>query len=212
MTDFDYKKYSLEHLENWLHDALSCEEAAPQEIYDVIKSVVEEQYHYHKQNTQRCYELLAFLNGNGKGHIKSYDDCVDKVLSCDKDDSSPECKGAWDQFWESYYPEENFQETPKRDEYAPLSTKEITKVDGYSVDGQNHSDSWYEYDRNDPNRPNPFKKDKVVKWQLPVEIDGASGEYFVYFPDDLLEAASLKEGDTVEWVDNSDGSYILRKV
>ena len=55
-------------------------------------------------------------------------------------------------------------------------------------------------------------KGKVVKWQLPVEIDGASGEYFVYFPDDLLEAASLKEGDTVEWVDNSDGSYILRKV
>ena len=96
----DYKKYSLENLENWLHDALSCEEASPQEIYDVIRSVIEEQYYYHKQNTQRCYELLSLLNGNGKGHVKAYDDCVDKILSCDKDDPSPECKGAWDNFWE----------------------------------------------------------------------------------------------------------------
>jgi len=56
------------------------------------------------------------------------------------------------------------------------------------------------------------KEDKVIKWQLPVEIDGPSGEYFVCFPDDLMEAANLKEGDTVEWVDQKDGSYIIRKV
>ena len=55
-------------------------------------------------------------------------------------------------------------------------------------------------------------KDKVVKWQLPVEVDGASGEYYVMFPDDLLEAANLQEGDQVEWVDQGDGSYLLRKV
>ena len=30
-----------------------------------------------------------------------------KSLTCDKDDPSPECKGAWDSFWEeNYYPEE----------------------------------------------------------------------------------------------------------
>jgi bifunctional DNA-binding transcriptional regulator/antitoxin component of YhaV-PrlF toxin-antitoxin module len=32
------------------------------------------------------------------------------------------------------------------------------------------------------------------------------------FPDDLMEAANIQEGDTVEWVDQGDGSYILRKV
>ena len=31
-------------------------------------------------------------------------------------------------------------------------------------------------------------------------------------PDDLLEAANLKEGDTVEWIDQGDGSYVLKKV
>jgi antitoxin component of MazEF toxin-antitoxin module len=53
--------------------------------------------------------------------------------------------------------------------------------------------------------------DKVVRWQLPVECDGPSGEYYITFPDDLLEAANLNEGDDVEWVDNDDGTFILRK-
>ena len=104
----DYKKYSLENLENWLHDAMSAGEATPQEIYDVIVSVVKDNYYTYKEQVSKAYELLALLNGNGKGHIKEYDDCVDKILSCDKDDPSPECKGAWNDFWqEYYYPEES---------------------------------------------------------------------------------------------------------
>jgi antitoxin component of MazEF toxin-antitoxin module len=62
---------------------------------------------------------------------------------------------------------------------------------------------------------NAAKQDKVVKWQLPVEegTDCITGEqeYFVTFPDDLLEAANLKPGDDVEWVDRNDGSFLLRK-
>jgi hypothetical protein len=95
MTDFNYREYSIEQLENFLHDALH--EASPQEIYDVIKKVVEENYYYHKDHTSRSYELLALLNGNGKGHITGYD--PKEPLVCDKDNKSPECKGAWDDFW-----------------------------------------------------------------------------------------------------------------
>lgn len=50
-------------------------------------------------------------------------------------------------------------------------------------------------------------------WTLPVEesvVDGVS-DYYISFPDDLLKAADLKEGDTVEWVERGDGSYELRK-
>ena len=142
--DFNYKKYSLEQLENWVHDSVNGE-ASPQEIYDVIKGVVDEQYHYHKHHTGRCYDLLALLNGNGKGHIQAYDN----FLSKDRNSNFP---------------------------------------------GENTI------------------KDKVTKWQLPIEVDGPSGEYFITFPDDLLEVANLKEGDRVEWVDQRDGSYLLRKV
>ena len=48
------------------------------------------------------------------------------------------------------------------------------------------------------------------KWTLPVEQ--IHDDYFISFPDDLLDAADLKEGDEVEWIDNGDGSYTLKKV
>lgn len=61
---------------------------------------------------------------------------------------------------------------------------------------------------------NAAKQDKVVRWQLPVErkIEDGVDDYYIQFPDDLLEAANLKPGDDVEWIDQNDGSFILRKV
>jgi hypothetical protein len=194
----DYKKYSLEQLENWMHDAMSCGDATPQEIYDVIIEVVKDNYYTYKKQASEAYELLSLLNGNGDWTVEEvlkekeyYEPSMPpwghsdleymihnkEPLSCDKDDPSPECKKSWTKFWE---------ETP-----YPLYVSEDGDV------------SVPDY---------VTKKDKVVKWQLPVQVDGLSGDCFVEFPDDLLEAANLKEGDTVEWVDKGDGSYILRKV
>jgi len=54
-------------------------------------------------------------------------------------------------------------------------------------------------------------KDKVVKWILPIEeVD--CDECVINLPDDLLDAANLKEGDEVEWIDQGDGSYLMKKV
>lgn len=156
MTDFNYKKYSLENLENWLHDALSSAEATPQEIYDVIKNVVDENYHIHKLHASRCYELLALLNGEGKGHIEAYD--------------------------------------------AVMREKEYYEP---SMPPWGHSDLEYLVNQ---------KEDKVKKWILPTEIDGLSGDVIVNLPEDLLEAANLKEGDQVQWIDRGDGSFEMRKV
>ena len=57
----------------------------------------------------------------------------------------------------------------------------------------------------------PVKKDKVVKWSLPVEED-VDGEYYITFPEDLLEASKLAPGDNIEWVKMTENSYLLRKV
>lgn len=177
---FNYKNYSLKKLEDWVHDCISAAEASPQEIYDVIKKTVEEYYYTYKHHTSRAYELLALLNGNGKGHIKAYDDYVDKVLSCDKEDPSLECKGAWNSFCEeNYCPEEYGLQYTDEEIAAMCDAAE--------------------------------KQDKVKKWVLPVEMH-PSGEYYVLFPDDLLEAANLTEGDQIEWVDNGDGSYTMKKI
>jgi len=159
----DYKKYSLENLENWLHDAMSAGEATPQEIYDVIVGVVKDNYYTYKQKASEAYELLGLLN-SGVDNNK-YQNHLNEILSCDKDDTSPECQGAWNDFWES-----------------------------------SHQEYLKHY------------KDKVVKWQLPVEKYPGEDEYLVTFPDDLLEAANLKEGDIVQWIDRGDGSFEMRKV
>ena len=57
----------------------------------------------------------------------------------------------------------------------------------------------------------PEKKDKVVRWSLPIE-EAEDGEYYITFPEDLLEAAKLAPGDNVEWVDLTENTYLLRKV
>lgn len=97
-----------------------------------------------------------------------------------------------------------------------LAWKEtVSEIHQIHVDLENQitddkSESYYDYTRNDPNRKNPF--DKVKKWILPVEVDGLSGECFVQFPDDLLEAANLKESDQIEWIEQDDDSYLMKKV
>jgi len=207
----DYKKYSLENLSNWIYDAMSCGEATPQEIYDVIVNVVKDEYYTYKKRASESYELLALLNGNGKGHIKEYDDCVDKILSCDKDDPSPECKGAWNDFWEDDSAREyNLREAEYYNKRAEIDAKveknwKPVSVEGAPVyvseDGDVFVHDYYN-----------TKEDKVIKWQLPVQVDGLTGDCFVEFPDDLLEAADLKEGDTVEWIPNGSDSFELRKV
>lgn len=58
----------------------------------------------------------------------------------------------------------------------------------------------------------PLMTEKVKKWVLSTEVDGMSGEVIVSLPDDLLEATNLKEGDQVEWIDNGDGTYAMKKV
>lgn len=183
MTDFNYKKYSLENLENWIHDAMSAGEATPQEIYDVIVGVVKENYYTYKHKTSEAYELLSLLN-SGVDNNK-YQNYLNKILSCDKNDSSPECKKSWNDFWES----------GSDTEYELREAEYCNKEVFVSEDGDLYP-----------------VKDKVVKWQLPIEMDGLTGECYVQFPDDLLEAANLKEGDTVEWIDRGDGSFELRKV
>ena len=63
-SDFSYKKYSLEHLENWLHDALNCEDLTPQDIYDTIVKCVDENVEYHKKYLTKNIEVLSLLKGH----------------------------------------------------------------------------------------------------------------------------------------------------
>lgn len=183
MTDFDYRRYSLNNLENWLHDAMSAGEATPQEIYDTIIGVVRENYECYKQQADQAEELLNLLNnGWTKEEVlkerEYYEPPTTLTLSsCSADDTTPGCVTSWNDFWEEhYYPEEhNTHVTEDGDIYTS-------------------------------------KSDKVVKWRLPVEIDGVSGDYYFTLPEDLLEQTGWKENDSLHWIDNNDGSFTIEKV
>ena len=61
------------------------------------------------------------------------------------------------------------------------------------------SEHWYDYDRNDLSRKNPFT--------LVVDNDG-----ILNLPDKLIEEMGWKEGDELAWKDNKDGSFSLQKI
>ena len=134
---------------------------------ETLLYAVDEYLQYYLEEFDRKFKD-AWKETVTKVHQQEIDDCMPpwghsdmEYLACNKDDTSPECKDAWNSFWE---------EEPKQD--------------------------------------------KVVKWQLPVEevkdSDTDETEYFITFPEDLLEAANLKVDDIVTWIDNGDGTYTLK--
>ena len=49
-------------------------------------------------------------------------------------------------------------------------------------------------------------------WVLDVQEDPETGDAMIQFPEEFLGMTGWKDGDLLEWVDNKDGSYTLRKV
>ena len=54
---------------------------------------------------------------------------------------------------------------------------------------------------------------KLKSWTLNVEeADDGSGDAILTFPPDLLKQTGWKEGDNLNWIDQKDGSWLLKKV
>ena len=52
-----------------------------------------------------------------------------------------------------------------------------------------------------------------TSWTVTVEeADDGSGDIVLPFPQDFLDQQGWKEGDTLDWKDNEDGSWTLSKV
>lgn len=52
---------------------------------------------------------------------------------------------------------------------------------------------------------------KPDRYTLEVKKDPDSNDLIIEFPDAMMEETGWKVGDTLEWVDNFDGSWTLRK-
>lgn len=61
MSDFDFKKHSLERLKEWLYDAINQPDVSSQEIYNTIINVVEEHVNYYQKGFEKTNELLSLF-------------------------------------------------------------------------------------------------------------------------------------------------------
>ena len=51
----------------------------------------------------------------------------------------------------------------------------------------------------------------ATSWTVILEEDPETGDLILPFPSDFLEIQGLKEGDTLEWIESDNGSYIIQK-
>ena len=103
--DFAYKKYSLEQLDNWVNDALNCEDLTPEDIYDTIVNVVDESVEYHKKHLTKSIELLSLLKGHRSFEIDTSLDDINPSSGV-----SSATKKDWVDFWEETYRSEQYTE------------------------------------------------------------------------------------------------------
>lgn len=51
----------------------------------------------------------------------------------------------------------------------------------------------------------------MKSWTVTLEEDTETGDLVLPFTTEMLEQVGWKEGDTIEWIDNKDGSWSLVK-
>lgn len=205
MTNQDYKNYSLQQLDNWVHDALSTSDVTPKEIYDCIVNVVQDNINCYQKNLNKSTDLMSLLKGhrpiNFDGCISPFDHNdlgypVDSSYSCDTisfGPSSSQTKFVYDKSKDPYH------DDMISAGYTINSKGEWSRE--FDSQKMSHSE-WHKTE---------WEKGRK-KWTIPVEVDGASGEYFITLPDDMLDQLDWEENDVLNWTDKGDGSFELRKV
>lgn len=50
------------------------------------------------------------------------------------------------------------------------------------------------------------------RWTLDVKYDQSTDDTYIELPDDLMVEAGWNLGDNLEWIDNKDGSWTMKKI
>lgn len=148
----DYTKFSLEKLDEWIHDLIHNEDVSPTQICDQLTKTLTETYEYHIKFARRCESLTEILSSQKKALTNQV-------------------------------PTMNYSEA--------IAAGWTMTDDGFWI-------------------PPHTKEDKVNRWILPVQQ--GSDDYFITLPDALLNTVDWSEGDTLEWTEGKNGSYVLHKV
>lgn len=132
-SDFNYKEYSLEQLDNWLNDAINCDDLTPQDIYDTIIRCVNDDIEYHKKYLTKSIELLSLLKGQTS---VSYE----LTNATDKD---------WEDFWHAPEANETRESSQYTEKKLDAEVEAIRAAGGYEWTPESgHSKYYYSNNRN----------------------------------------------------------------
>ena len=133
-SDFSYKKYSLEQLDNWVNDAVNCEDLTPQDIYETILKCVNESVVYHKKYYTKSVELLSLLKGHRSVNFETNQEDWNDFWSgtqYTEEELNAMCDAAQDK---EKCREYNLREAEYYNKRAQLDAEyNMAKADGYSV-------------------------------------------------------------------------------
>ena len=57
----------------------------------------------------------------------------------------------------------------------------------------------------------PYTKISDSEWIITVQENGKDKELYIQFPPDAISQVGWDAGDVIEWHDNEDGSWTLKK-
>jgi len=187
-SDFSYKKYSLEQLDNWVNDALNCEDLTPQDIYDTIVKCVDESVKYHKKYLTKSVELLSLLKGHRPVDF-DYTATGEKFPSATQRD--------WNDFWEeNYYPEEHKKFWNEVDAISKHYTEEELNAMCERAAAENDKEKCREYNLRE-----------AEYYNKRAQLDAQHSEYYYDTGRNKTHDEMIAEG----WEMTDDGFWIKEK-
>ena len=177
-SDFSYKKYSLEQLDNWVNDALNCEDLTPEDIYDTIVNVVDKSIEYHKKYLTKSIDLLSLL----KGHRPVNFDVTDKD---------------WENFWEE---QDQISQNYTEEELNAMCERAATENDKDKCREYNLREAEY-YDKRLQLDAHEQQAQEIAKQ---VKADGYSTSEKKYKTHDQMIAEGWQMTDDGFWIKETD--------
>lgn len=140
-------------------------------------------------------------------------DCAIDALESGNSEKAETLMYAADEFLQYYLKDfdEKFKvawkETVSNLHKEEYNTPSVCDKDNSSPECEN---AWTSFWEEDSSPEEPPKEKKPKQWVFPVEED-ENGEVFINFSDEFLQSVGWGENDVVEWVDNGDGTWLLKK-
>jgi len=160
-------------------DMVTSKVTSVKEILDVALEALEK-HDYNKAETL-MYASCDFI----KYYLEEHDD---------------KFKKAWDATIGSFKNKENTSQYTDEELEAMCDAAEKQEITDREQKAS-HSQYYYDYTRNDPDRESPFKA------VLTINDDG-----IMVLPDEILKKMNLGIGDYIQWNTMSDGNILLKKV